>query len=108
MKSKHRRSMGTMLLLLTLLLLISAVRRPGVRTVLAQVGGDYDLSWWTVDGGGATFSTGGSYSLGGTIGQPAAGVIALENYVLQGGFWPGGEILAAPHQIYLPLVMRNA
>jgi len=30
---------------------------------LAQEG--YDLSWWTADGGGQTFSTGGGYSLGG-------------------------------------------
>ena len=39
---------------------------------LAQSGGSYDLSWWTVDGGGATFNTGGGYSLGGTAGQPDA------------------------------------
>ncbi|MGQ9490823.1 MAG: hypothetical protein ACUVS6_08935 [Anaerolineae bacterium] len=33
---------------------------------LAQSGGGYDLSWSTVDGGGATFSAGRGYSLGGT------------------------------------------
>ena len=38
--------------------------------IYAQVGGGYDLSWSTVDGGGATFSTGGTYSLGG--GKPLA------------------------------------
>jgi uncharacterized repeat protein (TIGR01451 family) len=50
----------------------------------------YDLSWFTVDGGGATFSTGGSYSLGGTIGQPdASNALAGGTYSLTGGFWSG-------------------
>ncbi len=47
----------------------------------------YDLSWWTVDGGGATFSTGGTYRLGGTIGQPNAGELSGGDYTLYGGFW---------------------
>ena len=38
----------------------------------AQLGGGFDLSWNTIDGGGATFSSGGTYRLGGT-GQPDAG-----------------------------------
>jgi hypothetical protein len=108
MKNRGLWAMGTVLLAVVTLLPVCAALRPGERTVLAQVGGDYDLSWWTVDGGGATFSTGGSYSLGGTIGQPDAGAIAAAVYVLQGGFWPGGEILAAPYQIYLPVIMRNS
>ena len=41
----------------------------------AQSGGGYDLTWNTVDGGGYTFSTGGGYSLGGTVGQPDAGLL---------------------------------
>ena len=35
--------------------------------VHAQVGGGYDLSWSTVDGGGGTSSTGGVYTLAGII-----------------------------------------
>lgn len=72
--------------------------------VTAQSG--YDLSWWTVDDGGYTFSTGGDYSLGGAIGQPDAGLLAGGSYNLSGGFWFGG----APgglHRVYLPVVMRN-
>jgi hypothetical protein len=38
----------------------------------AQSGGGYDLSWWTIDGGGVTFATGGTFDLGGTVGQPDA------------------------------------
>ena len=51
-------------------------------------GGSYDLSWSTIDGGGAT-STGGPYVLSGTIGQPDAAYSAGGQYELLGGFWPG-------------------
>lgn len=70
----------------------------------AQSGGGYDLTWNTIDGGGATFSTGGGYSLGGTVGQPDAGVLSGGGYSLVGGFW-GGAV--PPYQVYLPLVLRN-
>ncbi len=83
-----------------LLLLLSSV-------VLAQSGGGYDLSWSTVDGGGGTFSTGGDYSLGGTIGQPDVGVLSGGDYTLTGGFWYGGELETTQHNISLPLVMRS-
>ncbi|GIV08242.1 MAG: hypothetical protein KatS3mg019_0333 [Fimbriimonadales bacterium] len=56
----------------------------------AQSGGGYDLSWWTIDGGGITFATGGSFDLGGTIGQPdATSLNALTGgaFTLTGGFW---------------------
>ena len=53
----------------------------------AQTAGDYDLTWSTVDGGGGTFSTGGTYELGGTIGQPDAGGLSGGTYTLEGGFW---------------------
>jgi hypothetical protein len=66
----------------------------------------YDLAWWTVDGGGQTFSTGGGYRLGGTAGQPDAGLMTGGGYTLGGGFWRGGETAATPYRIYLPLVMR--
>jgi hypothetical protein len=55
--------------------------------VMAQTGGGYDLSWNTVDGGGGMFSTGGDYSVGGTIGQVDAGAQSGGAYGLQGGFW---------------------
>ena len=52
----------------------------------AQTGGDYDLHWSTVDGGGGV-STGAAYILSGTIGQPDAGDMSGGDYVLTGGFW---------------------
>ncbi len=53
----------------------------------AQSGNGYDLTWSTVDSGGLMFSTGDGYELGGTIGQPDAGVLAGSGYELSGGFW---------------------
>ncbi len=52
----------------------------------------FELSWYTIDGGGAMFSTGGSFELSGTIGQPDAGVMAGGNYTLIGGFWGGAGV----------------
>ena len=91
---------GTTLTLLALLLLLC-----GIAAVHAQSGGGYDLTWSTVDGGGATFSTGGSYELGGTLGQPDAGTLGGSSYTLVGGFW--GGVTQAGVNIYLPLLLRN-
>lgn len=46
----------------------------------------YSIDWYTIDGGGGT-STGGVYSVSGTIGQPDAGTMSGGNFTLQGGFW---------------------
>ncbi|HWN96366.1 MAG TPA: hypothetical protein VNT99_15150, partial [Methylomirabilota bacterium] len=46
----------------------------------------YSIDWFTIDGGGGT-STGGVYSVSGTIGQPDAGTMSGGNYSLAGGFW---------------------
>jgi hypothetical protein len=47
----------------------------------------YSVDWSTIDGGGGT-STGGVYSVSGTIGQPdAGGPMTNGQYSLTGGFW---------------------
>lgn len=76
-------------------------------TGAALSAGDYALDWWTVDGGGATSSAGGDYALGGTIGQPDAGLMTGGGYTLGGGFWGGGAVTVR-HEIYLPLVLRRS
>ena len=48
----------------------------------------YAIDWFTIDGGGGT-SSGGTYTVSGTIGQPDAGTLSGGSYTLQGGFWPG-------------------
>ena len=47
---------------------------------------NYSIDWYTIDGGGGT-SSGGPYTLSGTIGQPDAGVHTGGPYTLVGGFW---------------------
>ena len=47
---------------------------------------NYTIKWYTIDGGGGT-STGGAYSVQGTIGQPDAGVLRNGGLTLIGGFW---------------------
>ena len=89
----------------TLLMAVAALL---LATSLALALDGYDLSWWTVDGGGATYSTGGGYVLGGTAGQPDAGLMEGGGYSLAGGFWPGGVAAPEPeYQIYLPLGLRG-
>jgi len=51
----------------------------------------YEISWYTIDGGGGQ-SSGGPYTLTGTIGQPDAAYAAGGKYELLGGFWVGGPI----------------
>jgi len=75
--------------------------------VLAQSAATYDLTWSTVDGGGGT-SSGGIYSLGGTAGQPDAGLVSGGTFTLAGGFSPGGAVAQPPQfQILLPAVLRG-
>lgn len=56
---------------------------------LAQSGGSYNLEWNTFDGGGATSSTGDSFSLVGTIGQSDAGTLSGGGFEINGGFFGG-------------------
>jgi hypothetical protein len=59
---------------------------------ITAFGGQYDLSWSTINSGGGGTSTGGQYKLTGTIGQPDAGSMSGGQYELLGGFWPGGPL----------------
>lgn len=71
----------------------------------AQTGGGYDLSWFTIDGGGGSSSS-ASYSVSGTIGQPDAGTLEGGSYELQGGFWHGGITGGlVESDLYLPLIV---
>ena len=93
-----------LLVLVALLALVSVASAQSGDTVASTEQAGYEISWYTVDGGGATLSTGGGYTLGGTAGQPDAGVLAGGGYVLAGGFWGGAW---AEYLVYLPLVLRS-
>jgi hypothetical protein len=62
----------------------------------AQSGGNFTLTKSTIDGGGALRSTGGSFSLSGTVGQPDAGVLRGGRFTLEGGFWHGLTLVQLP------------
>jgi hypothetical protein len=62
---------------------------------------NFALDWWTLDGGGGT-STGGVYTVSGTVGQPDAGTMSAptSDVGVTGGFWalyavqtPGAPLL---------------
>ena len=81
--------------LFRILLVAAAFASP---SLMAQ---PYAIDWFTIEGGGGT-STGGVYSLSGTIGQPDAGRMTGASYALDGGFWgfvgtiqtPGAPLLS--------------
>src|SRR5829696_2437250 len=63
----------------------------------------FSIDWYTIDGGGGT-STGGGYSLTGSVGQPDAGTMSGGSFSLDGGFWaviavqtPGTPLLTVRH-----------
>ena len=88
-----------------LAVLVLAVLSVAALPVLAQSGGDYTITRWTVDGGGARLSA-SAYLLHGTAGQPEAGAaLSGGSYRLVGGFWPAGA--SGKRLIFLPLVLRN-
>ena len=86
------------------LLVVGALTAVMAGSALAQSGGPYDLDWNTVDGGGYTFSVGGSYTLGGTIGQADTRLMFGGGYSLAGGFWGRGLV---PFHFYLPIVLKD-
>jgi hypothetical protein len=87
--------------IVTLPVLAHLSARP-TRTAHAQ-SATYAINWFTIDGGGATSSSGSGYSLSGTIGQPDAGTLSGLPYTLAGGFWAGSE---PRYTIAVPIVRR--
>jgi hypothetical protein len=74
-------------------------------TIHAQ---NFAIDWSTIDGGGGT-STGGVYSVSGSIGQPDAGAMSGGIFSLTGGFWsviqtPGAPLLSITHNSQLSTI----
>ena len=65
---------------------------------------NYNIDWYKIAGGGGT-SSGGIYTLTGTVGQPdASGALTGGKFSLTGGFWaiyavqtPGAPLLTITH-----------
>jgi hypothetical protein len=87
----------------------------GVSLVVAVLGSvlgasaQFNLDWHTIDGGGQTFSTGGDFCLGGTVGQADTGESVGGIYALFGGFWfpdEGFSDVQEPRVEQAPLLLR--
>ena len=92
---------GLLALMLLVLLLAGltvsiALGAPGASTA-------YSLDWHVTSSGGQLNSTGGSYSLSGTIGQPAVGLTMLGTpYAHDSGFWYG----ISPNRVFVPVLKK--
>jgi hypothetical protein len=74
-----------------------------VSAVQAQ---NFTVNWSTIDGGGGT-STGGVYSVTGTIGQPDAGRMSEGNFTLDGGFWGLVAAVQTPGAPWLTITLNS-
>ena len=75
--------------LITCLLLHSAFCLPAW-------GQSYSVDWYKISGGGGS-STGGTYQVSGTIGQPdASGAMTGGNFSVAGGFWAVVSVVQMP------------
>jgi hypothetical protein len=92
---KHRNMKKTILLSVLLFCLLWS-------GAFAQVGGSYDLTWWTIDNG-AGEQSGGTYVLEGSVGQPDVGKWHGGQYDLTGGFWAVGEETSR-YYLYIPYI----
>jgi hypothetical protein len=78
-----------------------------IASLVSAQSGQWDLTWFTIDGGGATSSAGDGFVLSGTIGQPDAVSLSGGVYTLSGGFWSVASGSDAPiSTVYLPLIRK--
>jgi hypothetical protein len=61
-------------------------------TLLAQ---SFSIDWYTIDGGGGT-SSGGPFSLTGTIAEPETAVMSGGGFTIEGGFWAILSVVPTP------------
>jgi hypothetical protein len=74
--------------------LFAALALLGVPAARAQTGGNFSLTWSSIDGGGAA-SAGGAFALIGAAGQPDAGQASGSPWSLTGGLYSAGFITTA-------------
>jgi hypothetical protein len=67
-----------------------------------RAAGELTIGWWSVDGGGS-HSSGGAYTVEGTIGQADAGTPSSDRFTVAGGYWA----VALPRsRVLVPLIGR--
>jgi hypothetical protein len=88
-----------------LALALTAMLIGGLGAAVGAQAGGFDLSWFTVDGGGAISSAGSGYTLSGTAGQPDAGALSGGGFSVNGGFW--AATLATPIPTAAPVLIGH-
>jgi hypothetical protein len=76
---------------------------------LAQSGGNFDLGWFAIGGGGGA-SAGGPYAFAATAGQPGTDRVTGGAYTLSSGYWSGVDDSGrTPPRgtIFLPLIRAD-
>ncbi len=68
----------------------------------AQSGGRFTMVRSVIAGGAITGSTGGTYSLNGTVGQPGAAVLTETRFVVSVGYW-----ITPPLLVFAPKKVGN-
>ncbi len=86
--------------------LIFVVLGLSLGAVLPLKAQSYSIDWFSINGGGGT-STGGGYSVSGTIGQPDAGSMSGGNFILDGGFWGIIAAVQTPGSPVLKVTLSN-
>lgn len=102
----NRHSKTWFWLILALLLTAALTLAPDGRVHPANAAGSalgYNLGWFTIDGGGLAELSGGTYTLGGAIGQPDAGTLYGGQIALTGGFWGGVNTTVS---VFLPFIKK--
>lgn len=92
---------GWFLFFLLLLMLTFVVTLP----ILAQSGGEYELSRSSTDGS-VSNSAGAEYALSGILGQGQPGLLSGGSYTLVGGFGGDSYTHSLPNPLYLPMVLK--
>ncbi len=74
----------------------------GLTCVLPAAAQTYEVTRYTIDGGGVMNATGGVYEASGTIGQADAGELTSATYTVRGGFWvPTADDCTVPDSLTL-------
>jgi hypothetical protein len=89
---------------------IAALAAASLLALDAQPGASFEITRYTIAGGGGT-SSGSQFTLTGTLGQIEAGTLNGVRFTLRGGFWQGGHITTGvdddlPAGAGLPLAFR--
>jgi len=73
----------------------------------AQSGGQFELSWSNLGGGGGA-SGGGPFTMRGTVGQHEPGTMSNGRFQIEGGFWSGIKLVQVSGAPVLKIKLSRA